>query len=466
MARLRVGVTMYGPIPGNRVSGLTRFQDRLRALLADAGLEVIPIFFSATEGGEATGPSLAVDRRARRFFLPDEARAAGLPYPDGSARLADRCLSLFRRERLDALHVVEWMPTGMALWDAALRFGRPVAFTPTEHGAVCPYGFLLHPCGAACAGPGDGARCSACTHSLEPFPPPLPAGAPWYSRRHRLFHRLTRPLPVSLRRRALWALSERLQPGGVAIGEAEGRARLASARRFLTGVGTVASQSHRQRRVLERALGVELPVPLPLVAPIPPERPFDGKEAGATTRPVTFLFAARPSFDRGLWLLLEAWERWGPGGDRARLLVHTHDDGSGLARRVEALRARGRDVRLSFGVLGPERLREVHRAVHFVVNPAVWEEPGSATVIEGLLLGTPAIVPTGTGSEDLVEPGRNGYRYRFRDVGDLAATLGRAVDEIGDWPRLHAGALEAGRDYLRASELHVRRLVERLRGGA
>jgi glycosyltransferase involved in cell wall biosynthesis len=463
MARHRIGVTMYGPLPGGRVSGLTRFQDRLRAILEAAGHEVVPIYFTATESAPAPGPAIPVNRRERRFYLPEEARAAGLAYPDACARTSERCLALFRRERIDALHVVEWMPTGMALWDAALRWGGPVAFTPTEHGAVCQYGFLLHPCGAACEGPGDGARCGACTHGLEPYPPPAEPH-PWYSRRHRALHRLTRPLPEPLRRSALWALADRLQPGRVAIGEDEGRARLASARRVLDRAGTVAFQSPHQRRVFERAVGGSLAARLPLVMPIPPEPPFDGKEVDAETTPVTFLFAARPNFDRGLWLLLDAWERWAPPARRARLLLHTHDDGSGLPRRVAALRERGCAVELAFGLLGPERLREVHRSVHFVVNPAVWEEPGSSTVIEGLFLGTPAIVPTETGSADLIEPGRNGYRYRFRDPADLAATLRAAADDVASWPLLHAGALESASVYRRASELHVRGLLERLLG--
>jgi glycosyltransferase involved in cell wall biosynthesis len=460
MARKRLGLTMYRPAFGGRVSGLARFQERLRTLLEARGGEVVPIRFSEREDSDEI--VIASKRSERRFFMPAEARAAGIVYPESNSRLAEECLALFRRERLDALHLVEWMPSGMALWDAALRWGGPTAITPTEYGAICQYGFLLCNCGTACIGPEGGAKCGRCTHSLEPFPARRGLFQPWYSRRHRLFHRITWPLPDGLRCQALWALSEQLQPGRVAISEAEGRARLASARRFLTTVGTVAYQSPHQYDVFQRAVGAQLPAPLPMVMPIFLEMNFEGKDATARSRPVTFLFAARPNFDRGLWLLLDAWERWSPAGKDARLLLHTHDDGSGLARRCSSLRQLGCDVQLAFGVLGPERLREIHRSVHFVVNPAVWEEPGSSTVIEGLFLGTPAIVPTETGSADFIEPRRNGYRYRFRDVVDLVTTLQTALDEMDGWQQLHAGALESAREYHRLSEAHVDLLHERL----
>ncbi|HVP67214.1 MAG TPA: glycosyltransferase, partial [Anaeromyxobacteraceae bacterium] len=144
------------------------------------------------------------------------------------------------------------------------------------------------------------------------------------------------------------------------------------------------------------------------------------------------------------------------------LLLHTHDDGSRIARSVRELQDQGCDVRLAFGPLDEQSLREIHRSVHFVVNPAVWEEPGSSTVIEGLFFGTPAIVPSQTGSADFVKPGANGYHYQFRDVDDLLEKLRTAVEEVGGWRHLHEGALQSARHYRRLSDLHVEMLYERL----
>jgi len=430
----------------------------LRSLLERRGTEVVPIVFSGRHNHNEGGVPFIGNER--RFFMPPEAQAEGLEYPKSSTRVTETCLSLFRRERLDALHIVEWMPVGMALWDAALRWGGPTAFTPTEYGAICQYGFLLNNCGTSCAGPENGTKCSQCTHSLEPYPPPRSFFEPWYSKRHRLFHGATQILPDPIRRRALWVLSERFQAGHVAISATEGSARLAAARRFLTTVGTVAYQSPQQHRVFERTTGVKLCAPLPLVMPLSLENALEKNLT--STHPVVFLFAARPNFDRGLWLLLDAWKRWKPTKAAARLLLHTHDDGSRIARSVRELQDQGCDVRLAFGPLDEQSLREIHRSVHFVVNPAVWEEPGSSTVIEGLFFGTPAIVPSQTGSADFVKPGANGYHYQFRDVDDLLEKLRTAVEEVGGWRHLHEGALQSARHYRRLSDLHVEMLYERL----
>jgi glycosyltransferase involved in cell wall biosynthesis len=170
-----------------------------------------------------------------------------------------------------------------------------------------------------------------------------------------------------------------------------------------------------------------------------------------------FLFAARPSFDRGLWLLLQAWERWQPDPEQARLLVFTHREGARSERTVASINSRRETVELHYGLLSKDRLLALHRQIHFVINPAVWEEPGSATVGEALLLGTPCIVPTSTGSSDFIIDGANGYTFSFRNTDDLVGTLERAVANRADWSLLHEGALRTGEELRRSS---VRSLVE------
>jgi glycosyltransferase involved in cell wall biosynthesis len=464
----KLGLSVYGGVgweTSRNVSGLTGYQAQFISLVTSFGIDVVPIYFQEAKGAGDSGsyrPSgeghhiFMSRRKDRRPYLPMEARSAGLAYPEAGARLADELAALYRSERLDALHIIEWLPAGMAVWDSALRSDFPVSFTPTEHGAICHYGFLLHNCGSPCEGPGDGAKCGRCTHSLEPYPPTRSVEDPWYSRRHRAFHRLTRWAPRPARQRLLHILSENLQHPGAAISEREGKARLASARRFLNSKQvTVAYQSPHQHRIFERATGLSLPAPLPKITPTL-FRPFQYQEKTVRNAgSVNFLFAARPNFDRGLWFLLDAWKQWAPPAAKARLHIYTHADGAWLDRAVEDISRSNSNIVLCYGKLGRRELQKIHQQMHFVINPAVWEEPGSATVNEGYALGTPAIVPTCTGSADYLQDGRNGYLYEFRDVDSLVDTLERAVDQIGGWNDLSRASLATAELYRELSLQHL-----------
>jgi len=150
MVSVRAGLTLFGPIDSGRVSGLAIFQARLKSLLDDEGAEVVPITYSADERQGDQGRVIGFPRGKRQFFLEDEGRQLGLRTTSTTRRCTDRLLRLFDRERLESLIMVEWMPLGMAAWEAALRWGGPVVFLPTEHGAICQYGFLLHNCGKPC----------------------------------------------------------------------------------------------------------------------------------------------------------------------------------------------------------------------------------------------------------------------------------------------------------------------------
>jgi glycosyltransferase involved in cell wall biosynthesis len=100
-----------------------------------------------------------------------------------------------------------------------------------------------------------------------------------------------------------------------------------------------------------------------------------------------------------------------------------------------------------------------HKQSHYVIDPAVWETPGSATVTEGLYFGTPSIVPAGTGSADWVKDGIEGYQFRFRDVDSLRETLGRSFRRMDDWERLSAASLEASRRLDETNRQHVESLL-------
>jgi glycosyltransferase involved in cell wall biosynthesis len=462
----RLAVSVYGPPVGIRrgmVSGLPVFERRLAALLEEQGVELVPVRLT-NRGPSNRAQGVLANAAERRFYMSEEARHFGLPWDARTNQFQQEILRYLDQVKADALYIVEWSSVGMALWEAALESGRKVAFIPTEHLAACAFGFMLSPSGKPCEGPEDGRKCSSCTLSLE-LPSPESLGPPWFSERHRLFHLAAQTLPAPMRRTALRLMAGHLQRKGAAISETEGKARVISARRFLTSGTLVAYQSPHQHRLFERALGCRLDAALPPLLPVPALGAFEGKDVDARTRPVTFLFAARPDFDRGLWQLLDAWAAWNPASGQARLLVHTHSIPRSLRGRLQSLKARG-DIEVHIGRLDERALRAVHRQCHYVVNPAAWEEPGSATVYEGLFHGTPSLVPSLTGSADFIADRINGIVYPFRSIDGLVAALRAASDEMERWPSMHVEALRSAESYLENSNLHVKTLTTMLLGDA
>jgi glycosyltransferase involved in cell wall biosynthesis len=161
--------------------------------------------------------------------------------------------------------------------------------------------------------------------------------------------------------------------------------------------------------------------------------------------------------------LVEAWELWNPSPSEARLTICTHAIPRSLERRLKVLKSRG-SIEVRIGRLSPEALERTHRQCHFVVNPAAWEEPGSATVYEGLFFGTPSLVPARTGSADFIENNVNGIVYPFRSIEGLVAALREACAGIGHWPAMHREALRAASKYLDGSRNHMEVLTRELFG--
>jgi len=258
-------------------------------------------------------------------------------------------------------------------------------------------------------------------------------------------------------------MSELLAPRGTGLTDAEGQARVRSAVRFLTSVTAVAYQSPAQYSTFSEALGLELPARLPLVAPMPRLFGAFSKTVESGDRPVRYLFAARPDFDRGLWLLLAAWRRWKPTAERAELVIATHAMHRSLHEQIGNLRSGGEKISVLTGVLGVEGTQELHRTIHFYVNPAAWREPGSSSVLEALALGTPVIVPTGSGSSDLVQDGVNGFRYQFRDETQLVEALDRAAESMKHWDAMKTAARGSADDYAERSRNFMTQLLRLLR---
>ncbi|MDO8206370.1 MAG: glycosyltransferase [Gallionella sp.] len=271
---------------------------------------------------------------------------------------------------------------------------------------------------------------------------------------------MTSWLPASLQKYALWALAELFQSKHALLSEKEGMARLESAKRFLQDDNVlVLFQSPHQHQLFERAIGGRISVRTSLVIPanrdLIYESEKDTRRLSVGKGKIIFMFAARASFDRGLHFLLDAWSELTHRKNMLKLVVRCDAAGERIERQVARLQENGFDIDMVYGKLDDQKFVDLHRQAHFVVNPAMWEEPLAGSVIEGFDLGTPAIVPTRTGSSCFVKSGWNGYSYEFRDKVSLLKCLEMAVENINSWEHLHNGALATSRKYRRFTNLQL-----------
>lgn len=147
------------------------------------------------------------------------------------------------------------------------------------------------------------------------------------------------------------------------------------------------------------------------------------------------IFVGRLSQEKGIDLLLAAWEQV---GDRIPLKIV--GDGP-LATEVAATQAPGVEW------LGRRSLEEVYPLLGqaaFLVFPSKWYEGFPRIIVESLAVGTP-IVGADIGSiHDLIQPGYTGLRFRPGDV----ASLVEQIHQLLDWPdRLQAMRRAARREF-------------------
>ncbi len=165
------------------------------------------------------------------------------------------------------------------------------------------------------------------------------------------------------------------------------------------------------------------------VDPDPGPGPHDGGYA---------LFAGRLSVEKGVRMLLAAWERLGPG-----IPLKIAGDGP-LASEVA--RACERNPQIEW--LGAQPLDRVHAlmgAAALVIAPSEWYETFGRVIVEAYAKGTPVVASDLGAMAELVEDGRTGLRFRPGDPGDLAAKV--------EWAWMHRRELaEMGREARREYE--------------
>ena len=145
------------------------------------------------------------------------------------------------------------------------------------------------------------------------------------------------------------------------------------------------------------------------------------------------LFVGRLSVEKGIDVLLEAWERL---GDRMKLTIV----GEGPMADVVAERTRRLENVEWLGRRPKEEVLELMKRAGMLVFPSVWYEGFPMTIVEAYGVGLP-IVASNLGSlATLVEPGRTGLLFRPNDPGDLAAKVRWALDHPNELDNMRRGA--------------------------
>jgi glycogen synthase len=110
--------------------------------------------------------------------------------------------------------------------------------------------------------------------------------------------------------------------------------------------------------------------------------------------------------------------------------------GSGKERVALEAQARQAGIAEHIGFVGrldDDELHSLYEEVDLVIHPTLYE--GSSLVtLEGMVHRKPMIASAAGGIPDKVFDGRNGYLVRPGDVDDLAAKLGLALAQQGQWP--------------------------------
>jgi glycosyltransferase involved in cell wall biosynthesis len=160
-----------------------------------------------------------------------------------------------------------------------------------------------------------------------------------------------------------------------------------------------------------------------------PERAAARSLVGATGSGLLVLFVGRLEREKGVDLLLEAWERAALGEGAVLALA---GDGS-LRRLVEG---RGPDIR-ALGHLPRSKLQPLYAAADVLVLPSIrtatFAEPWGLVLNEAMLQRTPVIASDAVGAvaSGLVRDGRNGLVTPTGDSVALAARL-RTLAEDGE----------------------------------
>lgn len=277
--------------------------------------------------------------------------------------------ALLQREAPDLIHAGYLLRNGEFIY-AAQRLGIPYLITLTSFWLICLKHILVNEKGQVCAGPRGGAEClSAC--------------------------------PTSAR-------------GRIAK-------RYADMQRILDHAGAVIAPSHYLAQIFQREISS---LPLTYIPyGMDCRRLPVNQRVYPTGQPLLFFFGGRLDPEKGIELLLTAFQRL--ASPHIRLQIY--GDGKLRARVQQAARA---DARIAYGgVYTHDKVGALLKQVDVVVIPSIWHENLPLIMQEAQAAGVPTLVSDVGGMTECVTDGVNGFTFRVGDKTDLLQKMQMIIDQ-------------------------------------
>jgi glycosyltransferase involved in cell wall biosynthesis len=336
---------------------------------------------------------------------------------------------LLQEIRPDLVHVTHLINHTAVLLEVADELGLPTVATMTDFFGICFNNRLQAVDGSQCNGPNAGrTNCIACLlkanrgrliQLIANWPRPVALGLSLISR-----------VPF-LRRNRLTRIAEdlKMRPDILTSCYAKYRATIVPTRflheRYVAnGLRAPCFQS---------SFGVDLP------RDPKPQRP-DG-------RPIAFGFIGQIAPHKGTDLLVEAFTRL-PHGAAILYVYGPKDQDAGFMANLQRI-ALGHAICFE-GTFPSQKITQVLRDLDVLVIPSRWSENSPLVLLDALSTHTPVIVSDTGGLTEVVEDGRNGFRFAVGSVDALEQALRRFIED----PKL-AARLSLSTEYPRTTRTMV-----------
>jgi glycosyltransferase involved in cell wall biosynthesis len=145
------------------------------------------------------------------------------------------------------------------------------------------------------------------------------------------------------------------------------------------------------------------------------------------------LFAGRLAADKGVETAIQALAELISGGGPIKISLTLAGSGSEdytshLRQLVDRLKL---DEHVTFlGWVRHEEMAGLMQKYDVLLVPSIWPEPFARVVLEGMVAGLVVVATPAGGTSEIVRDGENGLLFTPGDSHDLAAKIGRLLDDV------------------------------------
>lgn len=337
--------------------------------------------------------------------------------------LGRRFVDLLQEERFDVVHFFHFLHLGVSLLEEAWVRGVPTVVNLMDFWTICPRFTLLKPHHELCAGPTDVAECVNCMRDTV-----------WSG---------YGDLGTAMDERSLSRADLAVPPeadleipndGTIAAQSIAARARATTIRRAISKADAIVAPSRFLRSMLVKNGwdGSSMRILSYAVADALGPVPSTNGHAG-----VRFGFMGSFVPHKGPHVVVEAFRRldW----PQATLTMYG-DPKTDPRHSIYLHQLAGDDRRIRFpGGYAREEIRRVHSEIDVLVAPSIWYENTPFVMLEAQAAGIPIVASNLGGLAEIIDEGKSGFLFEYRNPEALANVLARFRDDPTLLARLRAG---------------------------